>query len=137
MIFNKNQVQEYSSVYDAGDEKTVFQLGMIDHVLLARIIDSNLEVKQDENDDTNRKTVFRTEERNILFALCGLKGWSKFVDENGVEIPCEFEGGVILGIKTQIVKKSCLTKLLYSVVQELGAAIGKLNRVGEIERKNS
>lgn len=62
MILNKNQVQEYSSIHDEGDEKTVFQLGTIIHTLLAHIIDSNLEVKQDENDDINRKTVLRTKE---------------------------------------------------------------------------
>lgn len=135
MILQKNQIQEHCSVYDGGEVKTVFQLGLIDHTLLARIIDANVEVKQETESD--KRTIFHNDERNILFVEAGLKGWRDFEDESGNEIPIEFEERVILGIKTKALKKECLARLPYKVIQELGMAIRNINLIGDIERKNS
>jgi hypothetical protein len=138
MIIHKNQIQQHTSVYDDGEEKTIFELGLIDHVTLARIIDSNVEVRQVEDSDGNEKrTIFHTDERTLLFVECGLKGWKNFKDEEGNDIAFESEEKVILGIKNKVVKQDCLKRLPYKVLQELGMAIRNLNMIGEIERKNS
>jgi hypothetical protein len=132
MLINKAQIKEFSLAADT-DPKTVFQLGFIDPLIATRLIDSNMEVKRPTETEEAR-TVFHTDEQLLLFALCGIKGWSNFKDE----LPFQVEEKVLFGIKTFMVKADLLYPKYLSLneILEIGMAVKDLVTLGVEEIKN-
>ena len=137
MIVHNRQTVDYVSKLDADEPKTVFRLGMVDHVVLSKIQDSTIDIQMiDKKDSEGSRTVIHGSEKNILLAKCGIKGWENLNGSDGQPIPCVIEKQYLLGVQVEAVTNASLSALPFAVIQEIGQEVHRLNVLGETERKN-
>lgn len=126
-------VEEYSLIDDAGDDKTIFTLGVLDAFTRAYIDDTHYTRDEIKNIQDTRIT-----DKYIDFVRFGLKGWKNLKDSKGNAIEFTTEDKVFAGLgKRNVVSDSSLNRLDLKWIIELGYKIISLNMVTEQEVKNS
>jgi hypothetical protein len=133
IAINPNITKLYSLTEDtAGEEKTVFTLGVLDSLTRAYIDDKHLEITKDLSvNDT------AIHDKYVDFVRFGLRGWTFFKDKDGQEIKCETQEVTIprLGKRT-VISDASLQQLDLKWIVELGLEIILINRISKEESKN-
>ena len=136
IAININKVVPFSLLSDSGDNKTVFNLGVIDSLTRSYIDDQHLELRKKDNGDPKLEDI-AIHDKYVQFVRFGLRGWENFKDAEGKDVPFETVEVVIprLGKKT-VVSEDCLKKLELMNIVELGIQILNINHVKAEDQKN-
>lgn len=130
---NKDAIFDYSLIEDLVEEKTIFQLGVIDAFARAYIDDTHTIVKKEDGsiDDISITNKY------IQFVKFGLRGWKNFKDSEGKEVIFQTEEKLFPHIgKRIIVTDECISKLDLRWIVEIGLEIINHNKLSIAESKN-
>jgi len=136
-----DEIFEFVSKHEKDLESpTVFKLGVIDSLTIAKIED-NLTVFTIDPKDTDAKTDTKmsTGKREVELVKAGLKGWDNFKDKKGNDIPFEVQPNrsQSQGKTVDIPKESTLKRIPKIILTELANELYNQNKLDEVERKNS
>lgn len=139
-----DETWEYVSKFDTaeGEERTIWELGVVDAALLATIEDNMLTYRVDVNaaergeEDAPAETKLAIKQRNIEVLRHGLRGVRNFVDAAGKDVPFRTVSAVRNGRNVKLVDNSTIRSIPARVVNELAEQILAGNSVTEDEVKN-
>jgi len=133
------EVIEYVSEYDPDPENpTIFKLGVVDSLTIAKIEDKLTTFSIDAKNPTGSTDAkISSGMREIELLRAGLKGWDNFFDKNGNPIPFETNTQRSSGKAKEVPTDKTLGRLPTVISKELANVIYNQNKISEEERKNS
>lgn len=135
-----SEVLEYISKKDPDPKNpTVFKLGVVDSLTIAKIEDNLTVFTIDPNNpEAKTDTKMSTGKREIELIRAGLKGWDNYKDKKGADIPFTTTYSRAGGsTKIEIPNDDTIKRLSTIIVKELSGEIYNQNKVSDDERKNS
>jgi len=132
-------VWEVSLADDTGDEKTIFQLGLVDGALRDAIDDESLlyTVNRGAGPNGQSTATMNRKARARRIVRFGLRGWRSFRDGSGADVRFEREDIVVPGVGTRKgVTDACLERLDPAWILELADRIVEGNHISPDEKKS-
>ncbi len=123
------------------DDGTTFTLGTICSRVQTQIRDSVTSFKQDKEattdaSDPQMEAKFRPNEAVYMTCQFGLRGWKRFMDNDGNEIPFKTVARQLAGQTHHVASPESLDRLGLELMRELAENIDKLNEPTEVELGN-
>jgi hypothetical protein len=135
-----NAVREYSLKADVGDDKTVFQIGLLDAPLRAHIEDKGLSysVNATSPRDSPADVKMNLNQRALEVVRFGLRGWKNFKDSQGRDVQFDRVSQAVPGLGNRyVVSDVSLRALEMDWIKELAGEISGDNAIDEAEKKKS
>lgn len=134
---NLTKTKTYESELDEAkgtDDSTKFLLGAIDTRTMSYIVDSNMDVT--ENDDG--KILNKFNQLTVAYNLVkfGLKGFTNYQDSEGADVPYKQESINYGGKSYKVVTEAILSSMPTTLIMELAGQINDINTVSEDDSKN-
>jgi len=131
-------VKEFVSLYDSGDDKTVFKIGVLDSITRAKIEDKQTEFVLNRVSTSGHADMrINRRQRNIEIVKHGLRGWDKFKDAQGNEVAFTSvsEPGPASSMKS-VVSDASLRLIPGEIIDELADEIVKMNTFTKVDEGN-
>jgi len=135
---NPDEIIEYISEHDKdGTNPTVFQIGVVDALTIAKIEDGLTVFTIDpKNPESKTDTKLSTGKRETELVRAGLKGWKNFKDKNGNDLPFETIKQRATGKTVEVPNDTTLGRIPVVVFKELANVIYNQNKLSDEETKN-
>lgn len=115
------------------EQQTVWKIGVIDSVTMARLDELDVEFNPDSEEAKVRANLMG---RELDYVRYGLKGWENFKDKSGQEIKPIMNTMSRAGEVFQIISDKTLKRIPPDVIRELALAIKGENKLKAYEIKN-
>ena len=133
-----NEVRPYTLESDTTEPKTVFQVGVLDGVLLSAIEDSQTQFGVSNTGDKGSPDIsVNLHGKNVEAVKFGLKGWENFKDKNGNDVLFTTQNYTVprVGVRAGVSRDS-LSRLNKDVIAELATEILKASSFDKEQEKN-
>lgn len=128
IAFDVNQVRDYTSPQDKGENKTVFKIGVLDSRLFYYLQDRSRTFGVNNLGPDAPATVnLDVETRNYKVVKYGLRGWENLLDNNGKEVSPKFRPDSLPNVGTRQGLTDDSMDMIKLLIPELAAEILKDN----------
>jgi hypothetical protein len=138
IAFDVKQVREYSLISDKGENRTIFQLGVIDARLSSFISDKGRTFSVGTGGpEASAMVTVDMDQQNYNTVRYGLRGWSNFQNASGFDQKFATTEENVPGVgRRMAVTPECMD-LIKPFITELALEIRKDNTFAEQDSKNS
>jgi hypothetical protein len=119
------------------EEATQFTLGTLTARVQVYLRDQATKFKPDPENEANVIAEFLPNASSYETVRFGLRGWERFRDEDGNDLPFSTVKKQVGGVEYEVVSEDTMDALPIDVIREIAEKLNEVNALTEVEAKNS